>query len=301
MLDVTDQPPPAPAAAPGRAAYAAVAAVAVVLVAGCCAGGRALTAGDEPVSSADYAAALAAADAAITLPAPDRRTKNHIPLVRVLRAEAGRLGELDPPQGAGRAHRLAESSLLALANELAGPRENTCTAAVATTALLSSAAAGSVRLAARDLAAADPAYVFGTFLPAEPAATERRLRTGAWITKPSRKNAGVLTVRNSSGGGDATVSLVPVGSGDPAFTVYLRDADTVTVRNVADGAYRLYTAAGRDWEARAKGFTRDCVFRRFDDTLRFGGAAPGRVVELPGTSTGNAGTTEVDPRTFPGV
>ena len=300
MLDVTDQPPPAPAAAPGRATYAAVTAVAVVLVAGCCVGGRALTADDEPMSSADYAAALAAADAAITLPAPVRRVKNHIPLVRVLRAEAGRLGELDPPEDAGRAHRLAEASLLALANELADPRENTCTAAVATTALLSSTAAGSVRLAARDLAAADPAYVFGTFLPAEPR-TERRLRTGVWITKPSRKDAGVLTVRNSSGGGDATVSLVPVGSDDPAFTVYLRDADTVTVRNVADGAYRLYTASGRDWDARAKGFTRDCVFSRFDDTLHFGAATPGRAVELTGTTTGNAGTTEVNPRTFPGA
>lgn len=273
--------------------------VAVALLAGCFFGGRALFAADEPMTAEEYRAKLAEADAALAPQAESLKAGDSGPVILALRAQSEKLDEIDPPENAQSAHRLASGSLLALANELENPEETACIAAVPYNDMLRSTSAGSVRVAAKDLLEVDPSFAFGTFLPAEPKLEERRLKNNAFVKKSPGGN-GILDVQNAFAGGDTTVSLVKVGAKSATLTVYLRSGDKISIDNVPYGNYEMFTASGEDWDAKKQGFTRDCAFNKFDDEFEFSNSSPGWEVELTQSVGGNASTTDVDPGNFPG-
>jgi hypothetical protein len=166
--------------------------------------------------------------------------------------------------------------------------------------LLTSTFADRIRADAQALVKANPAFVFGNFLPAAPQAPASRPATGTFITTPSRHGSGQLKIKN--GGDDTAVSLVPTsGTTTPLFTVYVRGDSDYTINDVGTGTYQIFYAAGTDWNPDRKGFLNDCTFSKFDDTFRFRAYPVIDTWEITMTPVagGNASTTQVDPDAFP--
>ena len=176
-----------------------------------------------------------------------------------------------------------------------------CPAASPYTTVLQSGWADGIREDAKKLAAADPTFKFGTFLPAAPKEQKRRLKTGTFLNRPDG-GSGHFKIKN--GADDTTVSLVPTKGKKPkpVLTVYVRGGGTFTAKGVRDGTYRVYTASGEDWDKAKKGFTRDCAYSKFDDTFKFtttSFSASIWTITLTPVVGGNASTSDVDPNAFP--
>jgi hypothetical protein len=272
--------------------------------------GSSAPASTGPLTPQQYGQALAAADAAI---APAFRklgtsdsaafAKAAPAAVSAIRAEAEKLRAVQPPAGAASAHgqvTLELESLGDMVDESASAKQE-CPAASPWAAVLQSGWADGIREDAKKLAAADPTYKFGTFLPAAPKETKRRLKTGTFL-KRATGGSGHLKIKN--GADDTTVSLVPAKGKNPkpVLTVYVRGGGTYTATGVRDGTYRVYTASGEDWDKAKKGFTRDCSFSKFDDTFKFtttSFSASIWTITLTPVVGGNASTSDVDPKSFP--
>ena len=308
--------------------------LAVLLALGCCGIVRVFTGGDEspqagdrngiaategstgapaaePLSPEQYVQVLAASDAAI---APSFRKLNTADsaafaraapaAVTTIRAEADKLRLTKPPAAAAAAHgqlALELESLGDMVDESATAKQE-CPAASRWATVLQSGWADGIREDAKKLAAADPKYKFGTFLPAAPKETKRRLKNGTFITRSSTGGSGHLKIKN--GADDTTISLVPTKGKKPkpVLTVYVRGGGTFTAKGVRDGTYRVFTASGEDWDKGRKGFTRDCSFSKFDDTFKFSTtsfSASIWTITLTPVVGGNASTSDVDPNAFP--
>jgi hypothetical protein len=299
-------------------------AAAVVLTAASCVGVWLATggrpAGDTTTGRAvqmtpeGYTVMLAAADAAI---APDFRrldTTDDKTLAAVgpaaaqaIDTQVDSLRTVTAPPAAAAAHRQMLDDLINLGGmvqRIATNREKPpCPAAVPTPygSVLTSVAADRVRQDSRALAAADPRFVFGRFLPATPApAAVTRPATGTVLKKPATPGSGELKIANT--GADTVLSLVPAtGKQAAALTVYVRGSQSWTVTGVPAGTYQIYYASGDEWNPARKGFLSGCEFGRFDDSYRFR-AYPvidtWRITMTP-TTGGNAPTTSVDPDGFP--
>jgi hypothetical protein len=265
---------------------------------------------DVPLSAAGYRQALAAADRAIGADFATLHTDERGALLKAapvaaetMHSAAVTLDQTLPPLAADAAHRALVTELLNLAETVrkTGSAEPDCPAASPYALLLQSDAAGGVRAAAKRLGAVDRTYVFGVFLPAAPKRTNVRLTNGTLLKRPAQQGAGELAIGNGAKD-DTVVSLVPQKSKRPIATVYLRGGGNGTIANVKDGTYRIYAAAGQDWNARAKGFTRGCSFSVFDDSFAFRTTATSATkwtVTLTPAAGGNATTTDVDPGAFP--
>ncbi|MDP9819378.1 hypothetical protein [Spirilliplanes yamanashiensis] len=311
------QPYPAfgPQAAPkkGRKQQFIALGVAGALVALCCGGvavfGRdddktTTVDGVERVSAGDYQQLLKQSDAALT-PAfaaiGQAGATELTAAASLLETESAKLRAAEPPAPAELPHKRLVEGLedLSVTVAKAGSDKPACPAGPPGATVLGSDEATTVRDAAKALAAADATWTFGAFLPAAPKETNRRLANGAFVKKTSG-GRGELTVNN--GPDDTTVSLVPKGSKTPAFTVYLRANGKTTVRKIKDGTYTVYTASGKDWNAAKKGFTRDCSFSKFDDTLEYETSDftySTWELTLSKSFAGNASSSEVDPGAFP--
>jgi hypothetical protein len=286
------------------------AAVAVLLVAGCCAGGALLVhnqsgkdagTGGKSVSAADYAKTLGEVDTSLKDPfakmaAGDKA--GYASSAAGLRAGADKLDGVIPPASATGAHGTLVTALRGLADDAedAATDKPKCPAASPVGELLASDQAEDIRDQSKALAAKDASFKIGSFLPARPKEQNRRLNTGTFVKKKSGSGSGELVIEN--GAGDTTVSLVPKGSKNPNFTVYVRANAKHTVKNVKSGNFEVFAAAGKDWDAGRKGFTRDCSFTKFDDEFKF---EPGVVwtITLTQVVGGNASTSDVDPNAFP--
>ena len=304
--------------------------LAILLIIGGCAGARLLTRSAReggsaaPASSASnngastltnlqYSDLLAEADSAIgtdfrRLETSDPRTLATVgsQTAQTLYLQVGRLRAARPPAAATAVHAQLTAALAGLGDMIqrigTDDSELSCPAAAQApyASLLLSAWAGRVRTESSALARIDPAFAFGKFLPPAPAVPVSRPATGTFITPPSRRGSGELKIRN--GGGDTTVSLVPVGGGTtPLFTVYVRGKTNYTVQGVAAGTYRIYYATGANFDPHRKGFLNDCAFNRFDDKFPFRAAPAISTWEITMTPVagGNASTSEVDPGAFP--
>jgi hypothetical protein len=304
----------------------------VLLALGCCGVVRAVTGGDDPagedrngiasnssqapkdaapLSPEQYGQALAASDAALKPTFGKLNTgdtaafaKAAPAAVTAIRAEAGKLRAAKPPAAAASAHtQLTQEleSLGDLVDESASAKQE-CPAASPWSGVLTSGWADGIREDAKKLAAADPSYKFGTFLPAPPKETKRRLKNGTFIQRRSTGGRGQFKIKN--GADDTTVSLVPAKGKKPkpVLTVYVRGGGTVTAKGVRDGTYLVYTASGEDWDKGRKGFTRDCAFSKFDDKFKFTSTSFTSsiwTVTLTPVVGGNASTSNVDPNAFP--
>ncbi|GAA3917412.1 hypothetical protein GCM10022629_24000 [Amorphoplanes auranticolor] len=263
-----------------------------------------------PLTPEEYGQVLAASDAAIGTSFRKLNTADSAAFAKAapaaattIRAEADKLRATRPPAGAASAHgqlTLELESLGDMVDESASAKQE-CPAASPWASVLQSGWADGIREDARKLAAADPKYKFGTWLPAAPKETKRRLKNGTFITRSSTGGSGHLKIKN--GADDTTVSLVPVkGKKKPVLTVYVRGGGTFTAKGVRDGTYRVYTASGEDWDKGRKGFTRDCSFSKFDDTFKFSTtsfSASIWTITLTPVIGGNASTSDVDPKSFP--
>ncbi|PRY27636.1 hypothetical protein [Pseudosporangium ferrugineum] len=264
-----------------------------------------------PVTPEQYAQVLAASDTAIKAPFARLNTGDNAAFARAaptaanaIRAEAGKLRSTKPPSGAESVHfRLTQGleNLGDMVEETAGTKQE-CPAASPYAAVLQSGWADGLREDAKKLVAADPAYRFGSFLPAEPKQQNRRLKTGTFVKRSSTGGLGHLKIKN--GASDTLISLVPNKGKKPkpVFTVYVRKGGTYTAKGIRDGTYRIYTASGQDWNAGKKGFTRNCHFSKFDDTFKFTTTSFSSsiwTITLTPMIGGNASTSDVDPNAFP--
>jgi hypothetical protein len=304
-------------------------AVAVVLIAGCCIGGRLITSNNDdnkvaqpigaattgatqagPITPVAYSQLLTSADTALKADFAKLNTANQSTLTtagpataQTMKAQAEKLLAVTPPGSASSANKKLAGALEAWADVVqdAGTTKSSCPAAGGPyPEMLRSQFASDVRAAAEDLAAADPTFKFGTFLPAAPKQQNRRLANGAFIKKPSNRGLGHLEIKN--GAGDTTISLVPTSSKKPTLTVYVRSKAKFTATGIADGNYRIFSATGQDWNASKKGFTRGCGFTKFDDTFKFTTTSTSSTVwqiTLTPVANGNASTSSVDPDAFP--
>ncbi|MFI7544180.1 hypothetical protein [Actinoplanes sp. NPDC049599] len=264
-----------------------------------------------PLTPEQYVQALAASDAAIGATFSKLNTSDTATFAKAapaaasaIRAEADKLRATQPPSGAAPAHgqlTLELESLGDMVEETAAAKQE-CPAASPWVAVLQSGWADGIREDAKKLAAADATFKFGTFLPAAPKETKRRLKTGTFLKRSSTGGSGHFKIKN--GADDTTVSLVPTKGKKPkpVLTVYVRGGGTFTAKGVRDGTYRVYTASGEDWDKGKKGFTRDCSFSKFDDTFKFtttSFSASIWTITLTPVVGGNASTSDVDPNSFP--
>ncbi|MEV6489638.1 GGDEF domain-containing protein, partial [Actinoplanes sp. NPDC051633] len=277
---------------PGKSMWIGAVAVVVFVVAGCGLGSK--DGGDEPATGADTAKVLTEVDASLKEPfaAVAKGDKAAFDTAaQGLKAGAGKLtgATLTP---------LADS-LSDLSDEVAdaGQKGSACPAGQPGADVLRGKAAAKVRAEAKALAAKDASYKFGTFLPAAPKEQTRRLGNGDFVKKKSGSGRGELVIEN--GAGDTTVSVVPKGQKKPAFVVYVRGKAKHTVEGVKAGSYNIFTAAGEDWDAAKKGFTRDCAFSKFDDDFDFSSRGDRWTITLKEVVGGNASTSDVDPNSFP--
>jgi hypothetical protein len=304
--------------------------LAVLLALGCCGIVRVFNGGDDdtpaagkragagtsiapsagPLTPEQYGQMLAASDATIGTSFKKLNTSDSAAFAKAapaaasaIRAEAGKLRAATPPAGAAAAHgqlALELESLGDMVDESASAKQE-CPAASPWSAVLQSGWADGIREDAKKLAAADPSYKFGSFLPAAPKEQKRRLKNGTFLKRASG-GSGHLKIKN--GADDTTISLVPTKGKKPkpVLTVYVRGGGTFTAKGVKDGTYRVFTASGEDWDKGRKGFTRDCSFSKFDDTFKFtttSFSASIWTITLTPVVGGNASTSDVDPKSFP--
>jgi hypothetical protein len=163
------------------------------------------------------------------------------------------------------------------------------------------AALGGVRDAAGTLTGLG--YPVRLKLPRTEKAKNRRLSNGSFIRDTGRSGLGKLTVKNGTAS-DAVVTLTR--GRKTAFTVYLREGASATVRSVNNGTYTVYFTMGEDWNSAKKSFTRDCSFEKFDDpadfhTRQVSGGTQYDVLtfSLAKSIGGNATTTGVPQEDFP--
>jgi len=266
----------------------------------------------DPLTPEQYIKVLAASDTAIGTSFKKLNTTDGAAFAKAapaaattIRAEADKLRATLPPAGAAAAHgqlALELESLGDMVDETAAAKQE-CPAASPWATVLQSGWADGIREDAKKLAAADPKYKFGAFLPAAPKETKNRLKNGTFVKRTSSGGAGHLKIKN--GADDTTVSLVPAKGKNPkaVLTVYVRGGGTFTAKGVRDGTYRVYTASGVDWNKAKKGFTRDCSFSKFDDTFKFSTTSVSAsiwTITLTPVIGGNASTSDVDPKSFPG-
>jgi hypothetical protein len=269
----------------------------------------------EPVSPQEYQAALTTADGrltqAFTQLSAARTPKGAQDAAAAIgtAAETGNseLAAITPPEAVAGAHQAlltALTDLSAAAGETqsaAGDRQ-VCTGGSATALLSRSPAVDAVRAAGQQLATADPgqAYAIGGKLPKDTADTTRRAKNGSYV-KRTRGGSGHLKIDNG-GRADSVVSLVKSGTSKPAITVYVRGRSKFTVTGVRDGTYTVFMSNGQDWDPRARKFTRNCGFSKFDDTMKYTTTSRQYTiwsVTLNPVAGGNASTSGVDPDEFP--
>jgi hypothetical protein len=218
------------------------------------------------------------------------------------------LSKVVPPANAATAHADLLRGLEGLGDSVAetgsaaGAGE-VCLGSSALARLSREAASDDVRSAQAALASADPAqpYQVGSFVPKKATDTNRRLKNGTFL-KRVRSGQGQLKIENG-GSTDAVINVVLGSAKSPTVSVYVRAKGKLTVSSIKDGTYRIYMTSGKDWDAKAKAFSRDCNFSRFEDTFKFSTTSSQYTIwtiTLTPVAGGNAQTSDVDPDAFPG-
>jgi len=268
----------------------------------------------EPVSPAEYRALLAAVDKSVVAGFGTLASAKNPKAVgaavdgleTAVDTQRQALAAVVPPTTVAAAHDALVSGLQSLAESLAetgsaaGSGE-VCAGPSAVARISRESAADELRAAKQALATADPAnpYQVGAFVPKETADSNRRLGNGSYLRRV-RGGSGQLKIEN--GGSDAVINLVLGSAKTPAVSVYVRGKGKLTVSGVKDGTYRVFMTSGKDWDGKAKAFSRDCSFQKFEDTFKFttnSGQYTVWTITLTPVLGGNARTSDVDPGAFP--
>jgi hypothetical protein len=146
-------------------------------------------------------------------------------------------------------------------------------------------------------------YKLDLAAPATPPEQSRRLPNGAFVRPGTRTGKGELTIDNGSD--KDTLITLAVGR-RPSISVYVRTHARSKVTGIRDGSYQIYLTTGADWDSKARAFTRDCSFERFDDTFKFTTTRSATQIQWTTWSVslepvvgGTARTSDVDPSSFP--
>ncbi len=109
---------------------------------------------------------------------------------------------------------------------------------------------------------------------------------------------------DNGGKSDAVLTLVRGKTKLTSF--YVRKGRKATVTGVPDGMYKVFFTGGADWDRATRSFTRNCSFKRFEDSVNFRTIRSATVIQyrtwtitLQPVVGGTAKTSEVDPDSFP--
>jgi hypothetical protein len=303
-------------------------AVVLVLLVGCCAISRSFSddepeagpasrplagapaPGTAPAAPDAYQAALTKADTTLaarlrtlgTATSPKSVRSSTDGLQSAVDEQRAALAAVAPPVPVADAHRDLVAALAALGASLTGDDVGkACLGPAATSSLGRTPAADDLRAVSKALSTADPAraYTFGSFVPKQSRAADRRLANGTFV---SRATGGPGRLEITNGGDDSLVSMVRKGARKSAVRVYLRGGKTFTVTGIADGTYQVFMTNGADWDPKLRAFGRNCAFQKFDDTIKFtssGGAYSVWKITITAVVGGNASSSDVDPDAFP--
>ncbi|MEU8249305.1 hypothetical protein [Nonomuraea sp. NPDC048916] len=132
----------------------------------------------------------------------------------------------------------------------------------------------------------------------------RRLGNGSYLRRGTLNGRSSLQIHNG-GTRDAVVTVMRGKSKE--FSVYVRRKAKFKVSGVRDGTYKVYFTHGVDWDGRSGSFTRQCSFERFSKPVTFKTTFTATQIlwhdwriTLHAISGGNARTSAVDPKDFPG-
>jgi hypothetical protein len=220
---------------------------------------------------------------------------------------ADQLGTVAPPAEVGADHAGYVTALRGLGgavgdlrNAVAG--KTLCTSSAVLARLGKADQFGALRDAAGKLASRGdyPADVVKVRTPKE---QDRRLKNGTFVRSGGRGGRSSLKI-NNGGSADAVVTLARGRT--RVLSVYVRKKNKFTVSSVRDGKYRIYFTTGKDWDGKARAFTRGCTFERFDDSISFKTTFTATQIlwnnwriTLNRIAGGNATTSPVDPGSFP--
>ncbi|MEV0520722.1 hypothetical protein [Nonomuraea sp. NPDC050405] len=131
----------------------------------------------------------------------------------------------------------------------------------------------------------------------------RRLGNGTFVRRSTLNGRSSLQIDNG-GTRDAVVTMVKGGS--KTVSVYVRKKSKFKVSGVRDGSYKIYFTHGVDWDGKARAFTRECSFERFEKSVSFKTTFTATQIRwhdwritLHAINGGNARTADVDPDDFP--
>lgn len=265
-----------------------------------------------PVSPAEFAAALAEVDAALSplfaeigrADSPARLGTAFEQAAGAADAAATKLRKVLAPTDVTAAATGLADGLAALADDLTDLSEaasdaDLCTAASGVPRLSALPSLAGVRDVAGRLGAVNPTYKVAGFVPPVQPEPNRQGTNGS-LSGGRRGGSGELTVKNERGSNDAVIKLT-VGTG-VIREVYVRGGSQTTIDGIPDGTVTAFYTTGKDWDAAAKKFTRDCAFQKFDNTLDFRTTRTQYTIyelTLYTVTGGNATTSEVKPEDFP--
>lgn len=173
------------------------------------------------------------------------------------------------------------------------------TGAIAALALAAGLLVAPPAAAQASTAAATPRVAVPVVDTAATESAAARPANGRILYSRIRGGLGRLTIRNGLKR-DGVVTLVRGRT--KAISVYVRAGKSATVRNIADGTYRIFFTTGYRYSVSKKRFTRSASYQRFNDRLRFRTFGNQYTIyrltlhQVPG---GNARTNHVNPRDFP--
>jgi hypothetical protein len=211
---------------------------------------------------------------------------------------------ITPPQGADAAARQLATALTDLEKDLQSlsgdaKGDKLCTAASAVPRTSNLDSAKEIRDAASALAALDPTYKVGGFVPAAQPEPNRQGTNGG-LGKGQRGGLGELTIKNEQGSDDAVIKLTDGTT--VVREIYVRGGAEVKADGIPDGDLTAFYTTGKDWDGDAGKFTRDCGFQKFDDKLDFTTTSTNYTtfeLTLYTVTGGNATTSQVPPDEFP--
>ncbi|MFG1685311.1 hypothetical protein ACGFNP_34475 [Nonomuraea sp. NPDC049269] len=152
----------------------------------------------------------------------------------------------------------------------------------------------------------------GGLLVAAPAtAGERAVVSGVQTAAAARPGNGKILYHRLGGGlgtlkikngtpRDGVVTLVKGKA--KAVSIYVRARSTASVKDVRDGTYRVYFTTGSRFSTSKGRFSRNAVYQRFNDRLKFATTATSTSIwtlTLNPVKGGNARTSSINPKDFP--
>jgi hypothetical protein len=213
-----------------------------------------------------------------------------------------------PPKAVQSAHETFTTAIAGLSNSasllgMSAESGQVCASSSAMPRFTNSPAAQALREAFQTLASADPLnpITVGAWLPAPGQEQTRQPGNGTFVKTGGRSGSGHLEIDNRGSKSDAVVGLVGQGTTNVVFSVYVRAGAKYTVTGVRNGTYGIYVTMGVDWDPDAGGFSRNCNYNKFDESITYAATATRYQIwqiTLEFVS-GNGGTGTVNPEEFP--